>query len=1079
MKYRSGPTELEPPPVRETPPEPPEPARLPALVAHGIALCVGVLGLMSALALPFAPVWTDLTDVHWPSRTAPAHSTTAFFAPYRPATFTAVVPCWTIGPSLAKPERTTIFSTMAPNSDRDGMLLTTERGEPHLVLGQHTVPLPPLTPGCNLTVRADAQHTEVKVGQAPVITLPRVAAPEIFTFSTDLPPERAAGISVTARTFSWFDTTPTESKYQLLMTTAVTAVLSLVLLLVHAPPSLAALRRRLTWRGFGLATYLLLIDGVIGAVLAGWGIIGPLTDDDGFAMMTIRNFANTGDVGNFYRWFNASETPFTLLQYLMHWVAGFSLAPAALRVPSVIAGFLTWLVVSRGVVAPLCRDTRRAILHPLTAVFFLALWMPFDLGIRPEAFLALGLTLTVALLLKATSDQASAPYFWLGCAALVTGLTVAITPTGIAAILTVLVFIPRIYRLLVRRGVVGRWLAIPTRLALIGCAASAGILAMFADSTLNGVKQATAIHNEFGPSLGWYQEIGRYTALLGTNSWGSAGKRIAVFLTVAALLIAGAAAMRQTHRWTRLPALPLVLGSVAAVFVTLWLTPSKWTHHFGALAGVGAALLTGTVVLLGRVGKRPLFRREARLLGGFGALAASVAAGLSYMGPNSWWVYSDIAMPWSDTPVHPTDLALDSPVFWLGIAGATAALTFALTRFREFGRSLRPNRTREEHWANLTWTSMPSAVLSLAAVTSIIVLIGSFLAAAETMGDRFTMAHVNWDSTVARSCGIEDYVETLPLAQQHTLAREPGQDELKGFTADGGLPASGPPQEPDLHRDPDGTLSPASNDAVTATPYVWGSFQDSPQSTGSLVSTWFTLPPLKPDQTLSVWVAGRPEQGNTLSLEFGSTRGKTVLPAGQRALIDPPPSDLPFDDPRQGRPIDWRDFRPWRLLTVSAHDIPAGAQHVRVRAVDGTTDPQGWLGVSAPVIRDVVPLRHMLDGHSPALIDWPISFAFPCRWNYPRVSHGTADSPALLVTPSGGEGSMAFDPEVGGVFAGLPQTSRRLETPSRLKGASGVPWGHVFSVGYDIDRDVYDVAGRRVRMRGAGGDGGYPFKDHP
>ena len=72
---------------------------------------------------------------------------------------------------------------------------------------------------------------------------------------------------------------------------------------------------------------------------------------------------------------------------------------------------------------------------------------------------------------------------------------------------------------------------------------------------------------------------------------------------------------------------------------------------------------------------------------------------------------------------------------------------------------------------------------------------------------------------------------------------------------------------------------------------------------------------------------------------------------------------------------------------------------------------------------------------------------------------------------------MAFDPEYGGVFTGALSASRRLETPSRLRGEPGVAWGHVLSVAYDVDRDSYDLREKRVRGPGSGGDGPYPFEE--
>lgn len=1044
-------------------------ARRARWAAHVIALLVGAVGLVCALALPFAPVWADQTEVRWPSAAEPAASTTALFAPYRPAEFTATVPCSALQSALAREEPTTVLSTLPPGSDREGMQLRTEAGAPVLVLGQRQVPLPPLpASGCDLTVHADGGHSVVSAGALPPIRLPGVAAPEVFTFRTDLPPEQAGQLAVTARTYSWFETSPTTVKRSLALTAAVLGAASLLLLVAHAPPSWAGLRRAAREHIRSNLPLIMITDAIIAAALALWLVIGPITDDDGFAMLTVRNYAATGDIGNFYRWFNASEAPFTLVQHLLRWVADYSLAPVWLRVPSAVAGFLTWLLVGHGIVARVCRGTRRVPLHLLAAVFFLACWLPFDLGVRPEAFLALGTAGIVTALLRATAEDARAPFGWLGLAAALTGLTVAVTPTGLAGVLIVLVFAPRIVRLLARPGRLPRWLVLPARVVLLGCAGAGGLVAMFADATWNGVRQATLVHNEFGPSLGWYQEIQRYSSLLGTTEWGSAGKRLAVLLAITSLLVAGACAMRGLHRMARMPELPLLIGSVLAVFAALWCTPSKWTHHFGALAGVSPALVVATAVLLARAGSVRSARREARWAGLFGAVAAAVAAALAFSGPNAWWQYSDFGVAWSDTPVRPLGLPLDSPLVWLALAAVVGLLAWALVRLRVLSAAV---------------TVPAGAVWTVSALVMVGVLVGSFVQAPARAGE-FSVGASNVDSVRQRSCGIENDVEVLPLAEEGSLRipegplDDTGTAQHPAFRADGGRPGR-PPQEPLLRAAPgEQALRPTGPEAepTDASPVMWDSLADGAQAVGSVTTGWFELPRPRGDQVLSVWVAGRPEQGNDLRMEFGNSLGAGVRPLGQRALRDAPPQQLPFEDPRMGRPVDWRDFRDWRLITVSAADLPPGTDRVRLRAADTTTDEQGWLAFSGPAVRDVVPLRDVLDGGTPALVDWPISFLFPCHRDYPRVSHGTADSPGVLVTPPDGEGSMSSDPSYGGVFAGVPSQSRRLETPSRLRGAPGLTWGHVLSVRYDVDRDAYDTTTRRVRQGGADGDGAYPFE---
>ncbi|WP_406688261.1 arabinosyltransferase domain-containing protein [Saccharopolyspora sp. ID03-671] len=1042
--------------------EGPRRSRLGRWLAHVVALCLGIAGLCCALALPLAPVLLDRTEVHWPADvqkqagTGENPTTTAFLTPYRPAEFRATVPCATMRAAQARPEPTTVLSTLPPGSDREGLTLSTQDGKPRLLLGEREVRLPAGT--CGLTVRGDGMNSVVEpAGRAP-IALPGVPAPEVFTLATALEGEQLRGFSVTARTYSWADTAPTETKRSLIEASLLLAVCSLLLLFAHTPPVLGRFRvRPLLWP----------VDAGVAAVIWTWLFVGPLTDDDGFAMMTVRNYAESGDIGNYYRWFNASEAPFTLVQHFMRWWSADGLDPFWLRTPSAIAGFLTWLLVSRGIVAPLCRNSRRLPVHLVSAVLFLACWLPYGLGIRPEPFLALGTSILVASLLLAS--RSSAPFGWLGVAALACGLTVSITPTGVSALLMVLVFAPRIAALLMRPGALPRWVLVPTRVALLASLGSVGLVAMFADSSLNGVLGATRVHDEFGPSLGWYQEIDRYAKLLGTTMWGTASKRLVVFLVITAVLISAACAMRRLHRSVDMPELPLLLGSVASVLAALWLTPSKWTHHFGALIGVGPALVAVTAVLLVRVGKLPDAQREARLLGVFGTIAASVAAGLAFMGPNAWPWQSNLAMPWSDTPVRP-DVPLDSPVLWMLVGLVTGLLTLVALLIRM--------RLRSRPLGGLMWTVAPASVLAGSSLAMALVLLGSFLSVPETMGDRFSVARMNRLSHEATSCGLEDEVQALPVAESLRPLDPGATGELDGFTAGGA-----PPQEPDLRlEDRGGPLQrpePADPDdprgdeptARSASDFAWTSRTGGPQNTGSLITPWFGLPEVGAEQTLSLWVSGRPEQGNTLTLEFAAGQ----RPLGREVLRDPPPTDLPFKDPRHGREDDWRDFTAWRSLTVEPGDIPAGADRVRVLATDRSTDRQGWLSISGPVVRDVVGLRQALDAQGPVLTDWPMSFVFPCRSDYPQVGHGVAATPRMLITPPEGEYSMAYDAELGGVFAGVPMVSQRMELPTRLRGAPGYSWGHLLAVRYDREHDAYTTTRRRERVSGADGDGDYPF----
>ena len=70
-----------------------------------------------------------------------------------------------------------------------------------------------------------------------------------------------------------------------------------------------------------------------------------------------------------------------------------SLAPLWLRLPSTLLAVATWFVLSRGVLgAALPVRAATARVRALAAVCLLAAWLPFNLGTRPESYVALGVT---------------------------------------------------------------------------------------------------------------------------------------------------------------------------------------------------------------------------------------------------------------------------------------------------------------------------------------------------------------------------------------------------------------------------------------------------------------------------------------------------------------------------------------------------------------------------------------------------------------------------------------------------------------------------------------------------------------
>ncbi|MEJ2871490.1 arabinosyltransferase domain-containing protein [Actinomycetospora sp. OC33-EN08] len=384
-------------------------------------------------------------------------------------------------------------------------------------------------------------------------------------------------------------------------------------------------------------------------------------------------------MGNYYRWFDASEVPFSSGQ---RWLAAFlddGLSPVALRTPSVLAGLALWFVVTRGVLGPALGPAGRSVsIRAVAALALLVWWLPFDLGARPEPLVALGTTTVVALVLRAVrpgtdGGRVSHPAALLAVAALVAGLTVTVAPSGLLAAAPFLLCPVRAVRAV--RGAGGHRefgraaritravLPVAHLVAIAGVAAVA-VTVVFDRQSWHGFLVATDIHQQLGPNQPWYAEWLRYGYLFGDDSWGAAAKRVPVLLGLL-LALTGLVLLARGRRSGELVGREsvLLLGLAPTGFALLAVTPSKWSHHFGALAGFGTVGLVVTVVALRRamrardpvvagVAESPPWascwprrsRSPGRTRGGATRASASpVRAGRSIRStprcPGSWWRY--------------------------------------------------------------------------------------------------------------------------------------------------------------------------------------------------------------------------------------------------------------------------------------------------------------------------------------------------------------------------------------------------------------------------------------------------------
>jgi arabinosyltransferase A/arabinosyltransferase B/arabinosyltransferase C len=772
-----------------------------------LAALLGLVVLACAAAFPFAPVVQPEVRYDWGGPGAVPSALPLM--PYQPVSLTAGTTC---AAARALGEGTLLATTPAAPDPRaiplEGLRMEVAGGALRVTTaGVELDPVPLPAGDCTVEFRSDTTATTLLLDDAPVVSRPGDLRPAVAAVLTDARDTSGLRVQLTADTR--FQTTITPLK----AAPAVVGVLALLAMVVVLARGERRHRVRVLPRGWWRPRP---TDLVVAATLAVWWVSGPVTVDDGYIAGIVRDRGTSGFVGNVYRWLNAPEAPFSWFYDLYYAWSQVSAATVWMRLPSILLGLVTWALLSRCVVPRLLPRAGRGVAW-LSALTFLAWWLPYTLGLRPEPWVAAGTVLVVVAVERAVALRRVTP---LVLALLVAGVTTAVTPGGLMAFAPVLAGLVPVLRTLRRSGLG----PVPLVLVLLAGPAAAVFL-MVSDQSLAAMLEATRVRTLIGGGQPWYEEFDRYALLLTQDDLqGSLAKRTPVLLTILAAVVALWAAGR------RIPAGPT--RRIAVVFLlglaSMTATPTKWTQHFGDLAGIGAAVLLVGIVALGR---RALAGRTTPWLAGLGALA--VAGSLVLAGQNVWPFVSDWwGLTWSTMPPFVAGIEL-APVWLVAGLVVVAASLVVLAWRRSGGGTVRLPR----------WLPSPAAVTTVLLTAVVLLQVGSFARTGWQHRDSYTLLSDALSTARGAPCGLQERlsVETDPAAG--LLPALPGPSAL-------------PPEPVDA--------------GGTELPGI--------RARGTGDTAWFALDPTQRDRSLPVvvTVAGSLRPGDTLAAEFAGEDGEPL-----------------------------------------------------------------------------------------------------------------------------------------------------------------------------------------------------------
>jgi arabinosyltransferase A len=989
-------------------------------MARFVAVLAGVLGVILCALAPLLPVKQTTATILWPQ--GPVGDVTAPLVSGAPQAIDVSIPCAAI--ATLPPAGGVVFSTNPAkgiDATRNGLFIQAT-ADSVFVAFRDTVaaaaPRAAVASGACSTVHAWANPGAVGADFIGIPgatgTLPPDKKPQVTGLFTDLKVPPQPGLSARVDVDTRFITRPTALKLAI-MVAGIACVIA-------SNAALALLDRRWGRRVRGAGRRALSHWPADAAVIGGlllWHVIGAISSDDGYNLTIARISGDAGYTANYYRYFGTTEAPFDWYQSLLAHMASISTAGVWMRLPALAAAIGSWLLLSRRIL-PRLGSARGGLDHNRVAVttagaVFLAFWLPFNNGLRPEPLIAFGVLLVWMLVEYTVATRRLAPT---ALAIIVAVFCVTLAPQGLVAAAPLLVGARAVARIIGRRRGADGLLA---TLATLAAALSTFFVVVFRDQTLATVAESVRIKYVVGPTISWYQDFLRYYFLtVEENVEASLTRRFAVLV----MLLCMFAMLTMLLRKGDLPGLargPLwrLIGATALGLLLLTFTPTKWAVQFGAFAGLAAALGGVTAFAFATVGLHS--RRNLALY--VTALLFVVAWATS--GINGWFYVGNYGVPWYDRQ----PVLLHKPVTSMFLA--LAIITMLIAGWLHFRIDYTGHAEVKNTRRNRVLASTPLLVVSLIMV---LLSVGSMAKAYAQRYPAYTNGKANLAALKSglskNSCAMADDVLVEPDANAGMLVPAPGQtwgqygplggespigftpngvsdmlDPVAPFIANPGtVNSDGSPNKPNIGigftGGTGGGYGPVGvNGSKVFLPFgldpkttpVMGSYKENTVA-AKATSAWYDLPPRTADRPLvsvaavgAIWYHDAENEfhyGQSLKLQWG-VRG----PDGGFKALD------------KIEPIDTQEQIGWRNLRFPLKSAPAEANVARIVADDPNLSTEQWFGFTPPRVPVLKTAQQFLGTQTPVLMDIASAAQFPCQ--RPFSEHlGIAEVPEYRIQPN-------------------------------------------------------------------------------